>query len=166
MFILIRLSGGRCGSAEKWSTRHTSYKWHEELTTRPVFLVKYSLIHNLSLRLSHILLFLPQTTSLNVQPMGPQTMEAIKTKTMESALVQTNSLCYEFMEEKIKWKLVGYLVFIFSRALVCRPVFETELTKKGNVKVLTIWWEVESGRNKLPPYIKQPGSRVPKKKNK
>lgn len=34
--------------------------------------------------------------------MGPQTMEAIKTKTMESALVQTNSLCYEFMEEKIK----------------------------------------------------------------
>ncbi|CAG13288.1 unnamed protein product, partial [Tetraodon nigroviridis] len=32
------LSGGCCRSAEKWSTRHTSYKWHEKLTTHPFFL--------------------------------------------------------------------------------------------------------------------------------
>lgn len=50
MFILIQLSGGRCGIAEKWSTRHTSYKWHEELMTRPFFLVKSThpfIIYNL-----------------------------------------------------------------------------------------------------------------------
>lgn len=47
-------------------------------------------------------------------------------------------------------KKVKIVVLVFAHAIMCSPLFLIEFKKKGNVIKLS-QFEVESGRNKLPP---------------